>query len=491
MSSIIKDFEKSSKWSLLTEIIAKLIPPVTNMILARLLAPEAFGLVATITMVTSFAEIFADAGFQKYLVQHDFADEKDLDNSTNVAFWSNLSVSFVLWALIILFRDGLASAVGSEGLGTGIAVAAASIPVMSFSSIQMARYRRAMDFKSIFFARLVGIFLPLLVTVPLSFVLRNYWALIIGNLTVGFANAIFLTVRSKWKPRFFFEFARLREMMAFSVWALIERLLGWANLNIGIFIVGVFLSEYHLGLYKTSMAYVNQVLDIIVNSLSPVLLSALSRMKAEKEDVRLFFYSFEDKVAMFVIPMGIGIFVYRELFTTMLLGSQWTEAVGFIGLWALMRSILIVFGMFATDVCMSVGKPLYAVIGQVLTLCCLLPVLIISVPYGYTVLYIARSMVVLASVVVYSVIMKLAADISPLKIAGLSMPYFFAAFLMGVVGWRFQQISNSVIWQLFTVLVCVIFYFAILFAIPRTRKTLLTFFSGILRNRMPTWLQKK
>jgi hypothetical protein len=55
------------KWSTITEIASKLISPITNMVLARLLAPEAFGLVATVTMVVTFAEVFTDAGFQKYI----------------------------------------------------------------------------------------------------------------------------------------------------------------------------------------------------------------------------------------------------------------------------------------------------------------------------------------------------------------------------------------------------------------------------------------
>lgn len=56
----------AAKWSLATEIIAKIISPISQLVLARLLAPEAFGMVATVTMVVSFADMFADAGFQKY-----------------------------------------------------------------------------------------------------------------------------------------------------------------------------------------------------------------------------------------------------------------------------------------------------------------------------------------------------------------------------------------------------------------------------------------
>ena len=70
----------ATKWSTITEVIAKLISPITNMILARIISAEAFGVVATITMITSFADMFTDAGFQKYLVQHDFEDEDEKNN---------------------------------------------------------------------------------------------------------------------------------------------------------------------------------------------------------------------------------------------------------------------------------------------------------------------------------------------------------------------------------------------------------------------------
>ena len=70
-NSISTNINKSLKWSSITEIVAKLIQPITNMILARILAPEAFGVVATINMIINFADMFTDAGFKKYLVQYE------------------------------------------------------------------------------------------------------------------------------------------------------------------------------------------------------------------------------------------------------------------------------------------------------------------------------------------------------------------------------------------------------------------------------------
>ena len=75
--SIISKTISATKWSATTEIIAKCISPVTSMILARILAPEAFGVLTTVLMVIAFAEVFVDSGFQKYLIQHAFANEKE------------------------------------------------------------------------------------------------------------------------------------------------------------------------------------------------------------------------------------------------------------------------------------------------------------------------------------------------------------------------------------------------------------------------------
>ena len=72
MSHTTKKMYTALKWSTATEFLAKIISPVINMCLARILAPEAFGVLATITMIISFAEIFVESGFQKFLIQYQF-----------------------------------------------------------------------------------------------------------------------------------------------------------------------------------------------------------------------------------------------------------------------------------------------------------------------------------------------------------------------------------------------------------------------------------
>ena len=94
----------ASKWSACAEIMAKIAAPIVNVVLARLLNPSIFGVVASITIITSFADIFTDAGFQRYIIQHEFKNDSELENYTNVAFWSNFTLSILIYAFIFLFR---------------------------------------------------------------------------------------------------------------------------------------------------------------------------------------------------------------------------------------------------------------------------------------------------------------------------------------------------------------------------------------------------
>ena len=76
MSELSNKVAKAAKWSAYAEVIGKLVGPITTMVLARVLTPDAFGVVTTLTMIIAFAEIFTDAGFQRYIIQHEFKSDE-------------------------------------------------------------------------------------------------------------------------------------------------------------------------------------------------------------------------------------------------------------------------------------------------------------------------------------------------------------------------------------------------------------------------------
>lgn len=454
---------RATVWSSVTEVVTKLITPVVNMVLARLLVPEAFGVVATITMIISFAELFTDAGFQKYIVQHEFETKDDLNKSTTVAFWTNFSISILACLIIFIFRHQIATIVGNPGLGNSISVASLLIIIAAFSSIQMARYKRNFDFKTLFFVRIGSSLMPLIITIPLAVWLRNYWALLIGTFARHLFNAMVLTWKSEWKPTFYYSFKRLKEMFSFTAWTLLESISIWLTTNIGVFIVGTFLHEYYLGLYKTTMSTINAYMAIITSAITPVMFSALSRYQNDESLFKKTFYTFQKLTALFVFPMGVGIYLFSDLVTEILLGEQWLEASGFIGLWGLTSAITIVFSNFSSEVYRSKGNPKLSLFSQLLHLVFLIPVLIISARHGFQVLYITRSIIRLQMVITAIILLQ---AIYKLKFADTLknvLPAIVATVIMGCVGYFLMQFNNGMLWQFSAIFICIIVYFISLF----------------------------
>lgn len=466
MSELNTKILNAAKWSSVTEIIAKLITPITSIVLARLLTPEAFGVVATLTMVITFAEIFTDAGFQKYLIQHEFTDEVDKEQSTDVAFWSNLIISLVIWLLIGIFADPLAAMVGNPGLGHVLVIACLSIPLGAFSSIQMALYKRDLDFKTLFKVRIVGICIPLLVTVPLAFYLRSYWALVIGTIVTNCANAILLTIYSKWKPRLFYSFVKLKEMFSFSAWSVVEAVSIWLTGYIDVFIIGIYLNEHYLGVYKTSMTVVGQILGLITAATTPILFSSLSRLQDDNNAFQTLFFKFQKLVGLLVIPIGVGIYCYSDFVTKILLGSQWLEASSFIGLWGLTSAVTIVLSHYSSEVYRAKGRPKLSVLAQVLHLIVLWPAVLIAVKYGFEALTVTRSLIRLELILVNLIIMYVVVKVSPWKMFKNVFHSIVASLIMAVAAMFLKDMSVSVLWQIVSIALCAIVYFAVILVVP-------------------------
>lgn len=471
--TLSRSMARATKWSAMAEIGAKLIAPITNMILARLLIPEMFGVVQTLTLVVSFAEIFTDAGFQKYLVQHDFKDEADLNLSTNVAFWTNLVFSVLLWAVIAVFADPIAASVGSEGRGMAVTVMSLQIPLLAFSSIQTARYRRDLDFKSLFFVRMITAMVPLMVTVPLAVVFRNYWALVAGNLSKDVLNAVLLTARSRWKPRLRYNLERLKEMLSFSMWTIVENITIWLTANVGTFIVGHALSDHYVGLYKTAISTVNGYMNILSASVMQVLFSGLSRCQNDERAFREVFFKFQRLTAILLLPLGFGMFVFRKLVVLILLGNQWLEVAGFLGMWSLTSALTVILSSMNSEVFRSKGKPRLSVLNQVLHLVVLVPVLLLTMDKGFKTLTVARSLVRFQGIAVSLIFLHVFMKIRMGEVFKNVFPSLLSAGVMALVGMGLLQIGQGIPWQLLSVALCVAVYFGCMLLLPAGRKTIM------------------
>ncbi len=469
MNSLESKIVTATKWSALTEIASKLISPIAGMILARLLTPEAYGAVATTTIIISFAELFTDAGFQKYIIQHNFEDTDDRNKSVNVAFWSNLIMSLTIWGVIITFRSPIARIVGSPGLETAIAVASASIPIAAFSSIQNAIYKRNLNFRIPFIVRMINIGITFCITIPLAIWLRSYWALIISNLIHGAVAAITLTIYSDWKPTFYYSFKRLKEMFGFCGLITLRTIIVWIDRYLDIFLVSNKFDQHTLGLYKTAMSRPNSLLKIVFNPINSVLLPTLSKLQNDIPQMKITILKIHKYLSIVMLPMGFTLFLYSKPITLICWGNQWIEAAPLISIWGLIHTFSLLINHFCGKIFVALNKVIIPVTINIIFTIVLIPTILLSVNYGFKILFISCSFLRILLIILHLIPTYSLIHLSPIKILGNILPELIGCGIMTAVTYSLSNFCDTTILQIISMIFSLTIYFVFLFAIKNER----------------------
>ena len=464
------------KWSFLTEIIVKFISPITSLILARLLTPSAFGIIASLTMITTFADMFTDAGFQKYIVQHQFDNQHEQDKYISVAFWSNLSISIIIYVFILFSADWIALKTGIEGYGKVIRIYSVIILLTSFSSIQYAVFRKTFQYKKLGIIRIIVKLIPLVVTIPLTLYMRSFWALVIGHITGETVTAFLLMAFSEQKIHVYYDYGIFKKMFSFCGGALLETLSSWLVSNVSIFIIGQYLGSYYLGLYKTSITTVNQIVSIITAATMNILFASLSEKQNDRGAFKNTFVRFQESIGIFTIPLGFGILVFRDFVTFILLGNQWREASIMVGLWGFVMCESVIFADMGGYAITAKGKPIYVFFSNIIQ----------AILLG-TALYLSRgTSFYVISIVSFAVRWQLicthfgfALKLTGIRITDLSPSlaiYSIAGLVMAIVGVSLQYLlGTDTILCFVEIIICIVAYFGILCVNINTRKKIIAY----------------
>ncbi len=480
-SEVRKKTLNATKWSSITEVTAKIVSPIINMILARILAPEAFGVLTTVTMVVSFAEVFVDSGFQKFLIQHEFKDDREQNEYTSVAFWTNLIFSLIIWIIIIVFRDQIATLVGNEGLGNVLAIAGAMIPVHAIIGIQNCIIRKRLEFKKLFFVRIPAALVPLVVTLPLALLGFDYWSLVIGSMSGCVVRSILLAIVGGYRPQIFFNGGQLKHMMKFGYITLLDGLVIWSTSWVDSLLITNTMTSYQLGLYKNSIGIITTLFHIVTASVTPVLYSGLSKLQKDDRAFNELFTGAQKILCMILLPMGVGMFLYRDLATEIILGSKWSEASFIIGITAITLALRTIFISFNSDAYRAKGKFYIPLILQIADLAILIPTCLISANVGFETLVYARAIARLDVVIPGFILLYTVCKIRFADTVKNLLPNFISVTIMSCLALLLQKVSSSMVWSFFSILCCAFVYFGVLCIFKKERKAITEFFKNIIK----------
>jgi len=179
------------KWSTLGHILPQVVSPFIAIYIARLLCPEAFGLIAIATIVISFLQIFLARGFTTALIQKQ-GNEKEIYRTADFIFSFNLIMSSIFYLIILFSSSAIAQFFHNPEAKLVVSILSLSLIIRAFGDVQLAMLQKNMDFKSIFYRQIVPISSLLIVTLPLASLGYGVWALVIGQLVSNILAAIIL-----------------------------------------------------------------------------------------------------------------------------------------------------------------------------------------------------------------------------------------------------------------------------------------------------------
>lgn len=336
-SAAVNTKEKTVKglfWGYLEKLGGEFVSLVVSIFLARLLGPEAYGIIPLITVFTSILNVIVQGGFASALVQKKSADS--LDFST--VFFFQILFSLVLFAGMFFAAPFIADFYNNELLTPMIRVLSSTIIIGAVNNVQHAFVSKTMQFKKFFFASFTGTVVSGVVGVVLAIIITSYtgnpvygaWALIAQKLTDQIIDTIFLWFTLKWRPLLSFSFKRLKSLFSYGWKILTSTIIDSIYRNLNTLIIGKAYSSSDLAYYNKGNTYPNIIMNNLNQAIQKVLFPALSSHQDNVEKVKHMTRRAMKTSAYLVFPAMMGFAAIGEAFIYILLGEAWMPAVPFL-----------------------------------------------------------------------------------------------------------------------------------------------------------------
>lgn len=367
---------RASGLMLLFKLITRSIGLVSTLILARLLTPADFGLVAMAMSVVALTELIGAFGFDVALIQR-----QDPSHAHYNAAWTLNVVSGVVMAVLMLAATLPAAAFYNEPRLTLIVPAlAVGAIITGFENIGVVEFRITLDFESEVKFLLTKQITAFIVTVPLALVYRSYWALIAGTVAARFFSLVASYHLHAYRPRF--SLAARKDLLHFSKWLLVSNLVAFLQNRSADFILGRTVGPIGLGLYKVAFDIAAMPSTELIAPVNRAVFPAYSRLTHDPGQLRRQFLEVFGLIALFAFPVSVGLACVAGPMVLAVLGDQWIDSIPILRLFTVAGLASALQGNLYLML-MALGKPKVGTLVGMGTLALSLPVFVAaSLKYG-------------------------------------------------------------------------------------------------------------
>lgn len=313
-------------WSAIEKFSVQGIQFITSLVIARLILPKEFGLIAMIQIFLSIAQVFTDSGFSNALIQKQERTEKDF----STVFIFNFIVSIITYIILFYVSPLIANFYEEPSLTLIIRWTGLTIIFSSLFIIQQTRLTIALNFKKQARVSIIAALISGFAGIWLAYNNYGVWALVVQTLTYNIILAILFWIITKWYPKLVFSWVSFKQLFSFGSKLLVSTLLHSIYLNLYSLVIGKYYSATNVGYYNR-MALIGQFpSNTIMTIVTKVIYPIQCEIQDNIEKLNQFFTQYLRMSMYIIFPLMIGLGVLAKPLVILILTDKWLPAVDYL-----------------------------------------------------------------------------------------------------------------------------------------------------------------
>ncbi|WP_281377207.1 lipopolysaccharide biosynthesis protein [Stakelama sediminis] len=312
---------KGATWLAMSRLVLNALSLVSTLVLARLLVPADFGIVAIATAALEFVVALTELSLSAALIQRRYLQRSHVDTAWTMAVIRSLVVLAVFTALAV----PLSHAYGDDRLIPVFIVTGLTAATIDLLNPRVSLRMKMMDFRPQFTCQIIKRTVTVIVSITLAILFRSYWAMILGSAAGAVMTVIISYILWPYIPRF--TLSRARDLLGFSSWLFAEQVMNVLNWRFDQLLSGLVLSKRELGLFSLAINLSVMPSREITAPLVQALFPGFSNVTDSPARLARGYMTAQRAIGMVTIPAGVGFALAAQPFVALALGSKWAVAV--------------------------------------------------------------------------------------------------------------------------------------------------------------------
>lgn len=446
MASITSRLATASAWITGAKFVSNALGALSTIVLARLLAPEDFGIVALASSFIAIAASVTELSLGEALI-----NVRDPTHEHFHSVWSLSALrSAALGIVLAVLARPVAHLSGDMRLENVLYVLCFGLAISGMKNPRMAMLERELIFKQSLILTISTNIITILTSFAIAFVYRTYWAIVVG----GVLGQVVQVAASYWiapyRPRL--HWSRARELWRFSLWLTLSELVATLNYRADQLIVGGLLGKIELGFYTVGGRIAQTPGREVVAPLTATLFPAFSLIRDDPARLRQSYVRAQTLVTFVALPVTVMVAVFAAPTVAFLMTERWRGAV-FVIQTVAVSTAFETLGSLVTPLAMAVGQTQIVFRRNVLKFMLRIPMILGGLLAGGLVgLLIGRSIAGILGVLIDMVQVRKIAGLGIVRQLNVNARCFCAATVMAVCGLALQEVippGTDAVWQFF------------------------------------------